>query len=250
MPSRPGAVRNGVGVRARRFARHGRWRTLLHDGPLLTAVVLAGTVAFHLLYLIPATRHVAATLLHEDNVVESITFVGLAAACVLGGRLAVRLRRDGQPTLIWVFFALFAIGLFFVAMEEISWGQWLFFWNTPEGWKEVNRQGETNLHNLPGLFGRSEWMRLAFAAGGLVGVLAARRPALKTLATPAALTGFFVVMTAYILGDLVDDLFDAPWVISTFSTMSEFVEMLIGIAAVAYFVLKREELIGPPLPGP
>jgi hypothetical protein len=239
-----------MGVRARRCARHGRWRALVHDGPLLTAVVLGGTLAFHVFSLIPATRDAAATLLHEDNVVEMTTFVALAVACVLAARLTLQLRRQGQPRVIWVFFALFALGLFVVAMEEISWGQWLFFWNTPESWKELNRQGETNLHNLPGLFGRSEWMRLTFAVGGLVGVLATRRPALKPLATPPELTGFFAIMTAYILLDLVDDLFDAPWVITTFSTMSEFVEMLIGIAAVCYFVLKREELVGPPLPGP
>ena len=222
----------------------------MHNGPLLTAVVLAGTVGFHVFYLIPATRDAVATLLHEDNVVEMLTFVALAAACALAVRLTRDLRRQGQPRWIWVFFALFALGLFVVAMEEISWGQWLFFWKTPEGWKELNRQGETNLHNLPGLFGRSEWMRLTFAAGGLIGVFVARRPKLKRLATPPALTGFFVIMVAYILLDLVDDLFDAPWVITTFSNMSEFVEMLIGFAAFCYFVLKREELVGPPLPGP
>lgn len=93
-------------------------------------------------------------------------------------------------------------------------------------------------------------MRLTFTAGGLVGVLAGRRPSLRAIATPPALTGIFVMMTTNILLDLVDDLCDAPWVITTFSTVSEFVEMLIGPAAVAYFVLKREELVGPPLPGP
>jgi len=250
MASQPAVVRVTLTARARRFARHGRWREILHNGPLLTAIVLAGTVAFQILYLIPASREVAATLLHGDNVLEMVTFLALASACVLGARLTFQLRRDGHPTLIWGFFLLFSVGLFVVAMEEISWGQWLFFWKTPEGWKEINRQGETNLHNLPGLFGRSEWMRLTFASGGLVGVLAVRRTSLRPLATPPSMTGVFVIMTAYILLDLVDDLFDVPWLFTTFSSMSEFMEMLIGLAAVAYFVLKREELLGPPLPGP
>ncbi|MGH6925192.1 MAG: hypothetical protein ACRED5_15780 [Propylenella sp.] len=32
--------------------------------------------------------------------------------------------------------------------EEISWGQRVFGWGTPEGWRLQNLQGETNIHNL------------------------------------------------------------------------------------------------------
>ena len=40
--------------------------------------------------------------------------------------------------------------LFFVAFgEEISWGQTIFGWETPEAFREINAQGETNLHNIP-----------------------------------------------------------------------------------------------------
>lgn len=41
-----------------------------------------------------------------------------------------------------------AILCFFVAGEEISWGQWIFHWQTPEALAAVNLQHETNLHNL------------------------------------------------------------------------------------------------------
>ncbi|WP_084417817.1 hypothetical protein [Henriciella litoralis] len=41
-----------------------------------------------------------------------------------------------------------AIVCFFVAGEEISWGQWIFHWETPEAMAAVNLQHETNLHNL------------------------------------------------------------------------------------------------------
>jgi hypothetical protein len=37
---------------------------------------------------------------------------------------------------------------FFIAMEEISWGQKIFHWNTPEEIKNNNSQGETTIHNL------------------------------------------------------------------------------------------------------
>ena len=42
--------------------------------------------------------------------------------------------------------------LFFVAFgEEISWGQRIFNWETPEAIEKINFQQETNLHNLDGL---------------------------------------------------------------------------------------------------
>jgi len=46
--------------------------------------------------------------------------------------------------------------LFLVAMgEEISWGQQWFHFSTPEFIKEVNRQGEFNLHNLSAIDSRT-----------------------------------------------------------------------------------------------
>lgn len=38
--------------------------------------------------------------------------------------------------------------LFIAAMEEMSWGQMIFNWGTPELLDSLNRQQETNMHNL------------------------------------------------------------------------------------------------------
>jgi hypothetical protein len=35
-----------------------------------------------------------------------------------------------------------------IAGEEASWGQHFFGWGTPEGWRALNDQHETNLHNI------------------------------------------------------------------------------------------------------
>ncbi len=216
-------------------------RKLLANGRLLTAVVLGATLAFHALYLLPASRHLAEWLMREDLIVEDITFLGLLAASVLGGVVAFRARRNGESRLTWVLLGLFAIGLFFVAMEEISWGQWVFFFKTPGTWKHLNRQGETNLHNLPGLWGHSEYLRLTFAVGGLAGVWAGLVPGLRKVATPRALLGTFAVITTYVVLDMVDDLFAAPWIFTSFSALSEWDEMLIGLAGLAYMLIKRDE---------
>ena len=218
-----------------------QFRRLLTDGPRLTAVVVITTLAFHAVYLLPPTRRLAQWLMQEDLVVEDITFVALFAASVLSGLLARRTHRDRQPALVTWFFVALGLGLFVVAMEEISWGQWLFFFKTPGSWKAINRQGETNLHNLDGLWGRSEWLRLVFALGGLLGVLANRWRTLRPIAVPPALLGWFGFITLYVAVDAVNDFARGSWILSTFNPMSEWVEMLIGLSALAFVFLKRAE---------
>lgn len=41
-----------------------------------------------------------------------------------------------------------ALACFYFAGEEISWGQWLVGWDTPEPIAHLNDQQETNLHNM------------------------------------------------------------------------------------------------------
>lgn len=67
-------------------------------------------------------------------------------------------------------FGLAALCCLYVAGEEISWGQHVFYWDTPEQWAVLNDQNETNLHNT------SSWLDqkprllllLGIAFGGLV----------------------------------------------------------------------------------
>ena len=62
--------------------------------------------------------------------------------------LIVRDRRLLPHPAMALWFGLFTISLFFLAGEEASWGQSWFHWQTPESYAAINRQGETNLHNL------------------------------------------------------------------------------------------------------
>lgn len=59
---------------------------------------------------------------------------------------------------------------FYVAGEEISWGQTFLQWNTPEYWAQINYQKETNLHNTSRLFNQVPRMGLegSVAIGGLI----------------------------------------------------------------------------------
>ena len=68
-----------------------------------------------------------------------------------------------------------ALSCFYIAGEEMSWGQHFFHWNTPEYWAEVNRQQETNLHNTYAIFEKTprSILELGIAIGGLGVPLAA-----------------------------------------------------------------------------
>ena len=65
---------------------------------------------------------------------------------------------------------VFALACLYIAGEEYSWGQWLFYWSTPERWAEMNRQNETNLHNTHYLFNQFPQTLLytAILVGGFI----------------------------------------------------------------------------------
>jgi hypothetical protein len=68
-----------------------------------------------------------------------------------------------------------ALSCLYIAGEEMSWGQHIFHWNTPEYWAMVNRQEETNLHNTYAIFEKTprSILEAAIFIGGLLVPLAA-----------------------------------------------------------------------------
>ena len=91
---------------------------------------------------------------------------------LLGLAVAVRLLFDPfvrRRKLVFAVTILGALSCFYIAGEEMSWGQHFFHWNTPEYWAEVNRQEETNLHNTYAIF--EKWPRAILEVGILIGGL-------------------------------------------------------------------------------
>jgi len=77
-------------------------------------------------------------MLLENRPVEMLTFVSLLSAGILGLKLAWWTKNNGRGIIIVIFYLLFSAGLLFVSMEEVSWGQWLFGFETPSSIKSVN----------------------------------------------------------------------------------------------------------------
>jgi len=51
-----------------------------------------------------------------------------------------------------IFLIIKILALVYFLGEEISWGQHIFKWTSPEFFKNANIQGETNIHNISNLF--------------------------------------------------------------------------------------------------
>lgn len=68
-----------------------------------------------------------------------------------------------------LWFGVALLGCIYIGGEEVSWGQHIFDWATPEGWMAINDQKETNFHNT------SSWLdqkpRLLLEIGVIVGGL-------------------------------------------------------------------------------
>lgn len=105
----------------------------------------------------------------ERGIIENFTFIVLFAAIVIGVMSFLKLNSFEFPVFkFWLM--LLVLGCIYYAGEEVSWGQHWFGWGTPEGWMEVNDQGETNLHNTSALLDQVPRMLLTIAAvvGGVM----------------------------------------------------------------------------------
>jgi len=74
--------------------------------------------------------------------------------CLLLSLFILRKMKNSEELLLKAWIGLIALGCFYIAFEEISWGQKFFLLNTPEILVQYNSQGETNIHNISQLFNR------------------------------------------------------------------------------------------------
>jgi hypothetical protein len=115
-------------------------------------------------------------IIGEQALVELSTAVLALIAFLIGLRL---LRRIGQfPGLVvraWV--VMVVLACLYFAGEEISWGQQLLEWETPQAIARLNDQSETNLHNMSSWFDQKPRMFLEIwvLVGGIFVPLLRRR---------------------------------------------------------------------------
>ena len=117
----------------------------------------------------------------ETGIFEWIQFASYVLASILGFRTLGFLATPPRGARKFVIL-IFSIACAFIALEEISWGQHVFLWSTPNFLSTINLQNETNFHNLAVVQGNSiQVMAFAFVGlfGGLSWVLRRRKEELS-----------------------------------------------------------------------
>src|SRR3989344_1531962 len=104
---------------------------------LICGIILLGIFLFQFYFPVAYNYFVS-----EDSWVEYGTFVCYMMAGLLILGVMTKDRSARRPG-----YMLLCLGLFFVAMEEISWGQRLFGMRTPYMIAQYNAQSKLSLHN-------------------------------------------------------------------------------------------------------
>jgi len=202
-------------------------------------------VFFSLLVMeIPLISALAKLMLSENYPVEWLTFVALFSAGIMGLRLAWRARNNENGVLVVGFYALLSAGLLFAAMEEVSWGQWIFGFEVPSTIKAINKQGELNLHNVPVFHEPFEFLRIVFGLGGLVGVWLSSQRYTRDIGAPAILASWFVLIAILAALDFGNNYIPnpRPLIFRAAAGIVEVLELLIGLSAFLYMWLNGRML--------
>jgi hypothetical protein len=214
----------------------------------LSPVVIVVMYVFFLVF--PPTHSIALYLVWgENSLVEDLTFIFLLSGGVLGLRLAWRTKKLRGALLASAFFMLFSVGLLFIAGEEVAWGETFVCeggcerYETPSVFKLTNKDApESSFHNSY-IAGHTEFLRVAFGLGGLLGVLSSSLRRFLNVEVPAILLPWFFIIAGLSGIDLYCDYLPCPEGFDNFiARMSELVEMMVGITGFLFVWLNTRML--------
>ncbi len=199
--------------------------------PIISTIILGS------LFVLPSTENFGFWLLEENAPIEILTFILFMYAGIFG---VYNLRNLNKPLEKYVkfFYIIFSLFLILIAMEEISWGQWFFHFETPTEWAKMNGQGETTLHNLNGLQGNSEILRMVFGLAGIFGIILGCFKQFKIISAPTILVSWFIIIFCHAAIDFIQDKISISeqYDFAIVKT-SEFIELLIAGSSFLYLWL-------------
>ena len=119
---------------------------------LLGAILPVATVLIYTLVMIVIPRDQLQWFHNETGPIEIITALVFLLTAIAAGAILVSLRRQQPRPSRWfiAWHTLFIIGAVFMLLEETSYGQHYFNFESPAYFEEHNKQDEMNLHNLYG----------------------------------------------------------------------------------------------------
>jgi hypothetical protein len=181
----------------------GEAKDWLVSRPVVLAFLIVPIVGGLLVLLSRASKPLFKLLTGENRILETLQFLGYLTACVAAVLVAVWLYRRHLrgPMVLW---ALFALGCFGIAGEEIAWGQTYFDWETPEALEEINEQAQTTVHNIGAVQDATSVVLLLIGLYGILGPFvyrwrAGRRPdgLARLFVPPLFLLPAFLVLFGY-----------------------------------------------------
>lgn len=185
-------------------------------------------------------------LTREDGIAENLQVLCYILTLVLSVRIVARLwgMREKRDALLY---AGLCAGLVFLIGEEVSWGQRILGWGTPEALRAINKQEETNLHNIYGVGATFKWVQLLVGAYGTVLPLillhwpgpAALRRTISRVVPHYTLIPYFLLMFMWrIYRNLWDDPTRYYFAIAEYNEIIE-LTLAIGFGLFAVFQWRR-----------
>lgn len=206
--------------------------------PIIISILLL------LFIIIPFTRNFGFWLLEENKPIEILTFIFFIIGGVYGMFFSIKLFKIKANRLPAYFFLLFSAFLILIGMEEISWGQQFFHFETPDQWKAINKQGETTLHNLGFMQKFNDNLHFIFGMAAIIGVLIRNHPFFKEIGVPIILLPWFLIIVFQSAIDiLVDTITVSDFLNFAIERANEFIELLIAISAFLYLLLSSEKRV-------
>ena len=155
---------------------------------------------------------------------------------------------SGQPPLLKFWFGLAAVCCFYVAGEEISWGQHVWDWATPDYWTAVNDQGETNLHNTSSWFDQKPrlLLQIGIIFGGIIAPVLNHYNLLKLpekLAILMPSPKLIVTALLILIPTLLEKGFEA-FDIAIFARFSEVQELYMFYFVLIYLIILKRTTLG------
>lgn len=144
-------------------------------------------------------------------------------------------------------FLLASLCCFYVAGEEISWGQHIWDWATPDYWNHMNDQQETNLHNISSWLDQKPRLLLLLGVifGGIIFPFLQKRGILKLPAVleqliPSAKLGLiaFLAFVPY----MVEKIFEMNELV-LFARFSEVQELYMFYFVLLYLLMLRRQAL-------
>ena len=167
----------------------------------------------------------------EDNFIENLQFFVILSSSFISFKIAKHFHNINKFFTICYF--LFGIFLFLIAGDEISWGQRIIGFQTPQNIEIKNTQGELTLHNLNSVVDYTWIAYLLISIYGSFGFLFKYilPKSFKKIFTYISIPSF---ATPYFIFPLIYHLITRPWQTHNIGHWSEIAELMMYFGILFY----------------